>query len=116
MNALVLVNDPPYDTERAYNALRLATSLAKREGVRVRMFLMGGAVACALRGQQTPKGYYNAATMVRAFLGSGGEVGLCGSCMDARGIVEAEVVQGSRRSSMEELADWTVAADRIIPF
>jgi len=33
MNVLVIVNDPPYGTERAYNGLRLAISCAKQEGV-----------------------------------------------------------------------------------
>ena len=29
---LLILNDPPYGTERSYNGLRLAGSLAKREG------------------------------------------------------------------------------------
>lgn len=116
MNALIVVNDPPYDTERAYNGLRLAIELAKREGNSVRVFLMGGAVACARSGQQTAKGFYNMENMLRAFVGRGGAVGLCGTCMDARGLAEAEIVAGARRSSMEELADWTIAADRVLTF
>ncbi len=31
MKILLILNDPPYGTERSYNALRLAVSLAKRE-------------------------------------------------------------------------------------
>ena len=116
MNALIIVNDPPYGTERAYNALRLATALAKQGDATVRVFLLADAVACAKRGQQTAKGYYNIANMVRAFLGQGGEIGLCGSCMDARGLGEAEMLEGARRSSMEELAAWTTQADRILTF
>ena len=33
MNVLVVLNDPPYGTERSYNGLRLAGSLARRDGV-----------------------------------------------------------------------------------
>jgi sulfur relay (sulfurtransferase) complex TusBCD TusD component (DsrE family) len=40
MNVLVILNDPAYGTERAYNALRLAGSLAKRDGVDVRVFCL----------------------------------------------------------------------------
>jgi len=116
MNALVIVNDAPYGTERAYNALRLAISLAKRDGMQVRVFLMADAVACAKAGQRTPKGYYSVENMLRALVGQGGEVGLCGSCMDARGLAEHEVVVGARRSSMDELTAWTVEADRLITF
>lgn len=32
MNVLMILNDPPYGTERSYNPLRLAGSLTKREG------------------------------------------------------------------------------------
>lgn len=116
MNALIVVNDPPYDTEGAHNALRLAIELAKRPDTAVRVFLMGGAVACARRGQQTAKGYYNVENMLRALVIQGGEVALCGSCMDARGQPETEVVKGAHRSSMQELADWTIAADRVVTF
>jgi uncharacterized protein involved in oxidation of intracellular sulfur len=116
MNALVIVNDAPYGSERAYNALRLAIALAKRDGLHVRVFLMADAVVCAKAGQQTPKGYYNVENMLRALVGQGGEVGLCGSCMDARGLMEQEVVAGARRSTMEELATWTIAADRLLTF
>lgn len=116
MNALIIVNDPPYDTERAYNALRLALELAKRPNHAVRVFLMAGAVACARREQRTAGGYYNLETMLRAFLRRGGEVGLCGTCMDARALPEGAVVEGTHRSSMEELADWTAAADRVVTF
>lgn len=116
MQVLIIINDPPYGTERAYNGLRLALSCAKQDGVRVRVFLMADAVACAKAGQKTPKGYYNLETMLRALLGHHGEVGLCGSCMDARGITVEEIVEGAHRSSMEELTAWTLAADRVVTF
>lgn len=116
MNPLIIVNDPPYDSERAYNALRLAIELAKRPDVAVRVFLMGGAVACAKRGQQTAKGYFNVENMLRALVSQGGEVALCGSCMDARGLPESDVVDGTHRGSMQQLADWTIMADRVITF
>ena len=41
MKVLIIINDAPYGSERAYNALRLAGSLAKREGVEVCVFLVG---------------------------------------------------------------------------
>jgi uncharacterized protein involved in oxidation of intracellular sulfur len=53
---LLILNDPPYGTERSYNGLRLAGALTKREAEEVGVFLMGDAAACAKRGQQTPNG------------------------------------------------------------
>lgn len=55
---LFVLNDPPYGTERSYNGLRLAGSLARREDETVRVFLIGDAAACAKGGQKVPQGYY----------------------------------------------------------
>lgn len=116
MDALFIINDPPYGTERAYNALRLAYSLVQRDGEQVRVFLIGDAAACAKRGQQTPNGYYNLERMLSAIARRGGQVGVCGSCMDARGMTDEELVEGAHRSTMDELTDWTLATDRVLTF
>ena len=116
MNVLVLVNDPPYGTERCYNALRLAGSLAKREGTDVRVFLIGDAVGCAVAGQALPNGYYHLDRMLTAALRHGAEVGLCGTCMDARALHDEQIVEGARRSTLEELTDWTLWADQVVTF
>ena len=116
MKNLFILNDPPYGTERSYNALRLAGALAKREGEEVRVFLMGDAAACAKAGQSVPQGYYNVNRMLQAVILKQAAVGVCGSCMDARGIKETELLEGTRRSSLEELADWTQWADKLLVF
>jgi len=116
VNVLVLLNDPPYGTERCYNALRLAGALAKREDADVRVFLMGDAVGCAMAGQVLPNGYYHLDRMLGSALRHGAEVGLCGTCMDARAVDEGELVEGARRSSLEELADWTLWANQVVTF
>jgi uncharacterized protein involved in oxidation of intracellular sulfur len=116
MKTLFILNDPPYGTERSYNGLRLAGALAKREGEQVHVFLIGDAAACAKRNQKVPQGYYNLEVMLGAVTRRRGEVGVCGSCMDARGITDEDLVPGTRRSSMEELADWTLWADRVVAF
>jgi uncharacterized protein involved in oxidation of intracellular sulfur len=116
MNVLIILNDPPYGTERSYNGLRLAGSLAKRDGTAVKVFLMGDAAACAKAGQKVPQGYYHLGRMAQVVLQHGGQVGVCGSCMDARGLSDAELVEGARRSSLDELTDWTLWADRVIAF
>lgn len=114
MTTLFILNDPPYGTERSYNALRLAGALARREAVQV--FLMGDAAACAKRGQQTPNGYYNLERMLQVVVQRGGQVSVCGSCLDARGIQEAELAEGCFRGTLEQLADWTQAASRVLVF
>ena len=57
INILIILNDPPYGTERSYNGLRLAKALGSKEA-RVTLFLMADAVVCANRGQKVPRGFY----------------------------------------------------------
>lgn len=116
MKTLVVVNDPPYGSERCYNALRLATSLAKRSGEEVRLFLMGDAASCARTGQRVPQGFYNVERMLTAFAQHGGETGVCGSCMEARGMRDDELPRGARRSTLEQLTDWTLWAEKVVVF
>ena len=114
-NILFIVNDAPYGSERPYNALRLAGTLAKRDSEQVRIFLMADAVACAKAGQKVPEGYYNVQQMLGKVLRRG-EIALCGTCMDARGLAEADLADGAKRSTLEQLAQWTVEADKILVF
>lgn len=114
-STLFILNDAPYGNERAYNALRLAASLAGKDDQQVRLFLMADAVTCAKSGQKVPEGYYNVQLMLGKVLRKG-EVGLCGTCMDARGLSQEEVVEGAARSTLAQLAQWTLEADKVLVF
>jgi uncharacterized protein involved in oxidation of intracellular sulfur len=114
-STLFILNDAPYGNERAYNALRLATALTAKEGQQVRVFLFADAVACAKSGQKVPEGYYNLQLMLGKVLRKG-EVALCGTCMDARGLTDDELIAGARRGTLAQLAEWTVEADKVLVF
>jgi uncharacterized protein involved in oxidation of intracellular sulfur len=117
MKSLLIVNDPPYGTERVYNALRLAHALIRRDpSTEVTLFLMADAVLAAKAHQKTPDGYYNVERMLKRLATGKGAVFLCGTCMDARGISDAELMDGVRRSTMDELANATVDADKVLVF
>jgi uncharacterized protein involved in oxidation of intracellular sulfur len=90
--------------------------LVKQENTEVRVFLIGDAAACAKRGQMLPQGYYSLERMLQAVARQGGEIRVCGSCIDARGIAEAELLDDCRRSNMEELTSWSLWADRVLVF
>jgi uncharacterized protein involved in oxidation of intracellular sulfur len=113
---LFILNDPPYGTERTYNGLRLAGSLSKRDGEQVKVFLIGDAASGAKAGQKVPQGYYSVEVMLRGLVTRGGEIGVCGTCMDARGLADAELSDSSHRSSLDQLTDWTQWADRVLVF
>ena len=117
MKHLLILNDPPYGTERSFNGLRMAHALAKHdpEGT-VTVFLMADAVACAKAGQKTPEGYYNVERMLGRVLSGKGRVLMCGTCMDARGLAIEAILEGAARSTMDELAEATLAADKVLVF
>jgi uncharacterized protein involved in oxidation of intracellular sulfur len=114
MKVLTILNDSPYGTERNYNGLRLATEVASTPETEVRVFLMADAVLCAKAGQTTPDGYYNTERQLRVLATKGCPIGACATCMNARGLTDAELTAGVHRSSMAELASWTAWADKVI--
>ncbi len=113
---MTILNEPAYGNERSYDGLRLGMSLAKQDGVELRIFLMGDAVSVAKPGQRTPDGYYNLERMIRGCVARQVVIGACGSCLDARGMADDRLVEGVHRSSMDELTAWTLWADKVITF
>lgn len=114
---LILINDAPYGTEKAYNALRLAIQLGKdHENVEVRVFLMADAANCAIPNQNTPNGYYNIERMLKVIISKGAKVKICGSCADARGLKGIQLIEGAEISTMVELTNWIVESDKVITF
>jgi uncharacterized protein involved in oxidation of intracellular sulfur len=44
------------------------------------------------------------------------QIGCCGICLDARGLGEQLLIDGARRSTLEELAEWMVRAEKMLTF
>lgn len=42
--------------------------------------------------------------------------GVCGTCVDARGIEDGGLIAGTHRSTMEELTAWTQWSDKVLVF
>jgi uncharacterized protein involved in oxidation of intracellular sulfur len=118
MKYLFILNDPPYGRERGYNALRVAREMLTdpAAGNEAKIFLVGDAASCAKGAQKVPQGYYSIEALLHAVTARGAEVGVCGSCMDARGLADEELAKDCRRSSMAQLAVWTAWADKVIAF
>lgn len=116
MKICIVLNDPPYGTERCFNGLRLALALLKADPQPdLSVFLLADAVLCAKTGQTTPDGYYNLGRMIRG-VANQARIFLCGTCMDARGITEKELLENIKRSTMPELAQLTLDADKVLVF
>lgn len=117
MKTVIILNDAPYGSERTYNGLRLAHSLHKHdpEGD-LTVFLMADAVTAAKAGQSVPVGFYNVQSMIDRVVAGGGKILLCGTCMNARGLLDDELIPGAVRGSMDDLGKATLAADKVIVF
>lgn len=116
MNVLIICQGPAYGDERSYNGLRLAGALAKRDGTQVKVFLIGDAAGCAIAGQKVPDGYYYLDRMITSAARHGAEIGCCGTCLDARGLTDDQLVPDAHRSTLDELADWVLWAERTVAF
>jgi len=117
MKTLLVINDAPYGSEKPYNALRLAMALQRQsDDAEILVFLLADAVTCALPHQATPQGYYNLQRMLKAVINKGGQVKVCGTCADARGIKELPLIEGTEITTMMQLAQWVTEADKVLNF
>ncbi len=114
---LIIINDAPYGTEKAYNALRLASQISKdHDHTEIRIFLMADATTCAIANQTTPNGYYNIERMLKFLIGKDAKVKICGSCADARGIRNAQLIDRTEISNMAELTNWVMDSEKVLTF
>lgn len=110
-----ILNDPPYGTEKSYNALRLAMSLVKA-GNAVSVFMFADAVFCGIKGQKTPDGYYNIERMLSYIIRKGNDVHACGTCIDARGLKEESLAEGIKKSDLATVTTWVEESDKCLVF
>jgi uncharacterized protein involved in oxidation of intracellular sulfur len=115
MIVTIIINDPPYGTEKAYNAFRLALALLKNEEAEIKIMLMQDAVFCALKEQETPNGYNNLGRMLQRIIDAG-TVRACITCMKARGLKEEHFLEGIKAGDMGMLAQWIIESGKVITF
>lgn len=117
MNVLLIINESPYGSERAWNALRLATALQQEvPDTRIRIFLLSDGVYAALPEHHRPEGSYNIGQMLANLIANGAEVLACITCTDQRGLWASKLIEGVQPGSMVELAYWTAEADKVMVF
>lgn len=117
MKILIIINDAPYGSEKAFNALRIANQLNKdfpETGVVI--FCIADGVNCAIPNQNTPNGYYNIERMLKLSLHKGTKLLLCGSCLDTRGLKDISLMEEAVISSMAELTKIIMESDRVLTF
>lgn len=114
---LIIIHAPPYGSERCLSGLRLATALAGADGdvPEVRLFLMSDATVLALPNQIDGAGN-GLQGMVEELICYGVSIKLCRTCALARGLAELPLIAGVTIGTLPELAEATLAADKVITF
>lgn len=119
----VATGEAPYGRERLYTALRfvLASLVA---GHAVNLFLFEDAVFAAKKGQNPPElpslleheAMPNCEQLLKASIGQGAVVRICGVCATERGLSQGELIEGATLGTIHDLVDWVVGADKVVFF
>ena len=116
MQYLFIFNDSPYQSQRTYNGLRLAISLARTAENKVQAFLFGDGVVSGL-GQPAPlNAFYNVQELLTQLSQRGATIGACKTCLEQRGIVDEMLLPAVKRRTLDELTAWTEEADQVMVF
>ncbi len=111
----IILQSPPYGDEKVWNALRLAKALTSAAiKMKVNIFLLGDTVTVAKRGQKTPEGYYNLEKMLKELVEQGVEVMACGTCINARGLTQEDIIEGIQAGTMMKLALWIIESEKVL--
>lgn len=115
MKILFQLNESPYGNDKNYNALRTAIQLQKQDtNVKIWIYLMSDSVTCALPGQKEKAGQYNIGEMLTNIIHHGGEVKLCTSCAETRGVTS--VISGAAIGTLADLTKWISESDKVLTF
>lgn len=112
---VIIANGAAYGSESLFNSLRLAIALREQQELDLKLFLMSDAVTAGLRGQKPAEGY-NIQQMLEILTAQNVPVKLCKTCTDGRGITALPLIDGVEIGTLVELAQWTLAADKVLTF
>lgn len=116
MTYLFIFNDSPYGSQRTYNGLRLLASLARTRENDVRAFLLGDGVLTGLGQPKPVNAFYNVQELLTQAVSLGAQIGVCRTCLEARGIGDEMLLKGANRSTLDELTTWTEDAEKVLTF
>ena len=68
------------------------------------------------RGKNLPQGLTNYGQTLNELIKGGAEVKACVVCVEARGLTQADLIDGVKIATVHELVDWTVNSDKVIVF
>lgn len=112
---LFILNSAPYGSETFFSGLRLALQIQELKQAEIKLFLMSDAVVGGIAKQNPAEGYH-IQQMLEILTAQGAIVKLCKTCTNSRGITELKLADGVEIGTLAELAEWTLAADKVLNF
>jgi sulfur relay (sulfurtransferase) complex TusBCD TusD component (DsrE family) len=110
----IFLGQGPYTAERPFTALRFAYT-ALLDNNKVKMFFVEDGIWCIKKGQD-PSNIYKIEEWVQKCLDEGAEMVACGVCMKARGMVDAELIPGIKKGTMEMAVEMVKTSDKQLFF
>jgi sulfur relay (sulfurtransferase) complex TusBCD TusD component (DsrE family) len=112
----VILNEGP-DTMRSWNGLRLAGGLLD-VNLEVEVVLFDEAVICAKKGQNPPEDLkgLNLAQKLADLIKLGVKVLVCGSCCQAKGVKNDEIIEGAQVCCLMDVANAIKTSKQTLVF
>ena len=116
-NLLFIVNDSPYGGEKTFNALRFAINLQEDhcKEVNIKVFAFSDSILSGIADQNPNEGS-NVQQLIDILVAQGAEVKLCTSCVKARGLLDAKLIDGVTLGTLADVSEWTLWADKVLTF
>ena len=98
-NILFIVNDSTYSGEKTFNAVRFAINMKEEHSkdVNIKLFCFSDAILCGIAGQNPNEGF-NIQQLIDILAAQGAEIKLCTSCVKARGLLDAKLIEGGNKT------------------
>lgn len=111
----IVINELPYKNDKAWNGLRLAAKLAEK-GAKLNVFLLEDGVDAGKQNQDTLEKNYHLEELIAELLAQDVPFLACKTCLMVCGISKQPLIAGVKEGSMDDLADWTLASDKVLTF
>lgn len=111
----IIINELPYKDDKAWNALRLTSSLLGQLQ-KVNIFLLEDGIDVGKENQDTQGKDYNLEDLTKKLLAKNVPFLACSTCLKVCGVSKEKLIQGITEGHMSDLAKWVKESDKVITF
>ena len=117
---LFIVNDSTYSGRKNLQRCSFRHQYERRATARnvdnyLNLFCFSDAILCGIAGQNPNEGF-NIQQLIDILAAQGAEIKLCTSCVKARGLLDAKLIDGVTLGTLDDVSEWTLWADKVLTF